>query len=78
MKEILFAALGVALFASAATAEAPSAPVPVAPSTITPVMAVSRPTVTSSGAALPINTEVWLSPNVEVNSKRIKQGEKST
>ena len=77
MKILTFAAVGAALFAcSAVVAETPSTPVPAAPSTVTPVVAVARPTMASTGATLPSNTELWLSPNAEVNSKRIKQGAK--
>lgn len=83
-----FAALGAALFACSAAAAAETTPTPVAatpptvaptpatPSTLAPVMAIAKPSLTAQGAALPSNTEIWLTPNAEVNSKRIKQGAK--
>jgi hypothetical protein len=80
------AALGAALFACAGAIAAEPTPVaataptvnatPAAPSTLSPVTAIARPNPMAQGAALPSNTEIWLSPNAEVNSKRIKQGEK--
>ncbi len=54
-----------------------AAPVAVAPIAATPVMvAPIVATPKPSGNMLPSNTEVWLSPNSEVNTKRIKQGDK--
>ena len=57
-------------------AQAPTAPIVATPSTVSPIVAIARPSATAPGAALPQNSEIWLSPNAEVNSKRIKQGEK--
>lgn len=74
MKIISFVAVAAAS-AIPALASAETAPVPVAPSTVVPVVAVPKLT-TANTNALPANTELWLSPNTEVNSKRIKQGEK--
>jgi len=46
----------------------------VAPSLAAPIIAVPRQSALTP--SLPANTEVWLSPNAEVNTKRIKLGEK--
>ncbi|WP_157216607.1 hypothetical protein [Flavisphingomonas formosensis] len=79
MKICKAAALGAALMSTAVLQAQPvqpvDAPVAVAPSTVAPVVAVPRPSIENS-VGLPANTEVWLSPNAEVNSKRVKQGEK--
>jgi len=63
-----------------ATAPAQAAPssgavITATPSTVAPLVATPRLT-TATANALPANTEIWLSPNQEVNSKRIKQGQK--
>lgn len=58
----------------AVTAQA--APIAVQPSVVAPVVAVARPLATDAQAALPANSEIWVSPNAEVNSKRMKQGDK--
>lgn len=69
--------LVVALVAIPASLAAQTAtPVGVQPSLIAPVVAVARPSATEAQAALPANSEIWVSPNGEVNSKRIKQGAK--
>lgn len=52
-----------------------TAPVEAKPTTVSAVVAVPKLT-TANTNALPANTELWLSPNAEVNSKRIKQSEK--
>ena len=72
------AALGAVFFVHAAGQAQTAAPTPlvIAPSLVAPIVAVARPSATAAGAALPANTEIWLSPNAEVNTKRIKQGEK--
>ena len=72
-------ALGATVFAPAAlVAQTPAAlPAIVAqPSTVAPLIAVARPSAAAPGAALPANTEIWLSPNSEVNTKTIKLGDK--
>jgi hypothetical protein len=78
MKLMLVAAHCAALFscdvAFAQAAPATAAPA-IVPTTTAPIVAIARPTL-ESGAGLPANTEVWFAPNAEVNSKRIKQGEK--
>ena len=53
-----------------------SAPIVAQPSLVSPIVAVARPSATDAQAALPANSEIWVSPNAEVNSKKIKQGEK--
>jgi hypothetical protein len=75
MKILNAAALGAALIGPFALSAQAAEPVVAAPSTVAPVVAVPRPSF-ENAAALPANTEIWLSPNAEVNSKRIKQGEK--
>lgn len=69
-------ASGVAAQAIQQPAPVSAAPVTIAPSTVAPVIAMPRPTAETTGSQLPANTELWVSPNAEVNSKRIKQGEK--
>ena len=89
MKSVFAKSLGVAVALSApiwtlsaetvapvVAVPATVAPIIAAPSTIVPVVAMPRPTAETTGSALPANTEVWLSANSEVNSKRIKQCEK--
>jgi hypothetical protein len=44
--------------------------------TAAPVTAVAREVPSSGNAFLPSNTEIWLSANQEVNSKKIKEGQK--
>ena len=72
--------LVVALISAAAivpvAVTAQTAPIAVQPSVVAPVVAVARPLATDAQAALPANSEIWVSPNAEVNSKRIKQGDK--
>jgi hypothetical protein len=87
MKAILAATSIVAILFSVSVAAETGSPAPaalatpavqpavVAPSTAAPLIATPR-LVATPGASLPANTEIWLSPNAEVNSKRIKQGEK--
>ena len=85
MKVMVFAAVSAVLITPAlaeaeATASAQPAPsssgvIVATPSTVVPLAATPRLT-TSTTNALPANTEIWLSPNQEVNSKRIKQGGK--
>ncbi len=67
-----FTCLAYVLSAAAAAQGAPA--VLLVPSAVAPVVAVAMPSPYEAGAALPANTEIWLSPNAEVNSKRIKSG----
>jgi len=78
MNKISYAALGAVLAAAAPAFAQTASPQPVValPSTSTALVAVARPSATAAGAALPANSEIWLSPNAEVNTKRIKQGGK--
>lgn len=55
---------------------AQTVPVAVQPSLVAPIVAVAGPSATDAQAALAANTEVWVSPNADVNSKKIKQGDK--
>ena len=74
---IIAIALASASIVTPFTAMAQSAvPVTAQPSLVAPIVAVARPLATDAQAALPANTEIWVSPNAEVNSKRIKQGDK--
>lgn len=71
------AALSSSSFASTTEASAPvlSAAAPAAPSTVAPIEATPKLT-TATTNALPANTELWLSMNQELNSKKVKQGAK--
>lgn len=71
------AALSTSSFALVTEGAAPVAPaeVPIAPSTVAPIIATPKLT-TANANALPANTELWLSMNQELNSKKIKQGGK--
>ena len=71
MNAINYAALGAALImVSPTSAQTPSSPALLAVPTTTGVLiAVARPSATAAGAALPANSEIWLSPNAEVNSR---------
>jgi hypothetical protein len=71
------AALSTSSLALAIDVAAPVAPavVPVAPSTVAPIVATPKLT-TATTNALPANTELWLSMNHELNSKKVKQGAK--
>ena len=74
---IVVAALASAIVVVPFTAGAQTAaPIAVQPSLVAPVVAVARPSATDAQAALPANSEIWVSPNAEVNSKRMKQGDK--
>lgn len=79
MRITKIAALGAVLLTHVSVSAEPIVPigaVVAVPSTSSAIIAVARPSATATGAALPSNTEVWLTPNAEVNTKRIKQGEK--
>ena len=76
MKIVITAAFAAAVVAPAFGQGAPTAPVVVQPSLVVPVVAVARPSASGPQAALPANSEIWVSANAEVNSKVIKQGEK--
>ena len=69
-------ALFCAIFAVPAALAAQVPPVVAQSSLFSPIVAVARPSATDAQAALPANTEIWVSPIGEVNSKHIKQGEK--
>ncbi len=73
MKSLSLSAAALCLFSVSANAQTGAV---TAASPVVPLVAVAKPSATAPGAALPANTEVWLSPNAEVNSKRIKMGEK--
>lgn len=75
MNIVLRATVAAAAVLSAPVLAQDAKPVEAAPSTMTPIVAVPKLT-TATTNALPANTELWLSPNAEVNSKRIKQGAK--
>lgn len=68
--------VGAIVATPAAVAAQTATPVVVQPSFVAPVVAVARPSATDAQASLPTNSEIWVSPNGEVNSKRIKQGAK--
>lgn len=73
MKSLSVSAAALCFFSMGANAQTEAVPVA---SPVVPIVAVAKPSATAPGASLPANTEVWLSPNAEVNSKRIKMGEK--
>lgn len=74
--KIAVLALMSAAFAAPACAQMSAPPVVAQPSLVVPVVAVARPSASGAQAALPANSEIWVSPNAEVNSKSIKQGGK--
>ena len=76
MKNLVVALVSAAVVLPAAAVAQMTAPVVVQPSLVAPIVAVARPLATDAQAALPANSEIWVSPNAEVNSKKIKQGEK--
>ena len=76
MKNLVAALISATVFMPAAASAQTSVPVVAQPSLVAPIVAVARPSATDASAALPANTEIWVSPNAEVNSKRIKQGDK--
>lgn len=78
MTSISYAGLA-AMLSMSAVAAAQIAPALVGvPSTVGAIVAVVRPSATAAGAALPANTDIWLSANTEINTKTIKQGDKFT
>lgn len=68
--------LSVTLAMPGVAAAQTTVPVVAQPALVLPIVAVARPLATDAQAALPANSEIWVSPNAEVNSKRIKQGDK--
>ena len=76
MKNLVVALVSAVGVLPATAVAQTGAPVVVQPSLVAPIVAVARPVVTDAQAALPANSEIWVSPNAEVNSKKIKQGEK--
>lgn len=76
MKIIVAALFSASLAVPTGVAAQTAAPVVVQPLMVSPVVAVARPSASDAQAALPANTEIWVSPNAEVNSKKIKQGDK--
>lgn len=66
----------VASYALSVQAQTPAAPVVAQPIVDTPVMATPRPNADGANPMLPANTEIWLSPNAEVNTKTVKVGDK--
>lgn len=59
-----------------AAASAPAAPAPVTvQASPAAALVVSRPAEVVSGSALPSNSDVWLSMDHEVNTKKVKQGD---
>lgn len=73
MKSFRVAVLCAAISLSAASG---SAQVASSSTNASPVVAVARDVPVNGAAYLPSNTEVWLSANQEVNSKRLKVGQK--
>lgn len=76
MKIVPGAAFAAMLLSVPVAAQVVAVPEAAAPSVVAPVVAVPRPTVETTGSQLPANTELWLSPNAEINSKLLKMGQK--
>lgn len=72
MKSGVGVLLGAMVVAVPATAQGPVA---VSPAVVAPVVQVQK-TVVQNGSALPSNSDVWVSLDMPMDSKRVKQGDK--